>query len=44
MKRLCNSEILTSVTTNGVRQLHIWTKLPHLLNDLSDLQSQLVCG
>lgn len=37
------SDILTSAAPNGVRQLHIRTKFPHLLNYLSNLQSQLVC-
>lgn len=34
--------ILTSVATDAVRQLHIRTKLPHLFDYLTDLQSELV--
>uniref|UniRef100_A0A3Q3IQQ0 Uncharacterized protein n=1 Tax=Monopterus albus TaxID=43700 RepID=A0A3Q3IQQ0_MONAL len=35
---------LTSVASNGIGQFHIWTKFPHLLNYLTDLQSEFVCG
>lgn len=34
--------ILTSISPNGICQLHIWTKFPHLLNDLTSLQCELV--
>uniref|UniRef100_A0A668VBF9 Uncharacterized protein n=1 Tax=Oreochromis aureus TaxID=47969 RepID=A0A668VBF9_OREAU len=33
--------ILTSISPNGVCQLHIWTKFPHLLNDLTSLLTKL---
>lgn len=33
---------LTSVAPNGVGHFHIRTKFPHLLDDLTDLQSELV--
>lgn len=35
---------LHSVASNGIGQFHIWTKFPHLLNYLTDLQSEFVCG
>lgn len=37
------SIVLTSVTTDGVGQFHICVKLSHLLNDLTNLQSELIC-
>lgn len=35
--------ILTSSTTNCIHQFDIRTILPHVLDDLTDLQSELVC-
>lgn len=34
--------VLTSVASNGICQFHIWTKLPHLFDYLTNLQSKLV--
>uniref|UniRef100_A0A3B4GXU2 Uncharacterized protein n=1 Tax=Pundamilia nyererei TaxID=303518 RepID=A0A3B4GXU2_9CICH len=34
--------ILTSISPNGICQLHIWTKFPHLLNDLTSLQCDVL--
>uniref|UniRef100_A0A3Q3LAU5 Uncharacterized protein n=1 Tax=Mastacembelus armatus TaxID=205130 RepID=A0A3Q3LAU5_9TELE len=36
-------QVLTSVASNAICQFHIWTKFPHLLNYLTNLQSQLIC-
>lgn len=35
--------ILTSVAPNAVCQFHIGTKFPHMLDYLTNLQSELVC-
>uniref|UniRef100_A0A4W6FNY5 Uncharacterized protein n=1 Tax=Lates calcarifer TaxID=8187 RepID=A0A4W6FNY5_LATCA len=40
--QLDSSHILTPVASNGVGQFHIWTKFPHLLDDLTNLQSELI--
>uniref|UniRef100_A0A3B5BEN6 Uncharacterized protein n=1 Tax=Stegastes partitus TaxID=144197 RepID=A0A3B5BEN6_9TELE len=37
-----NTSHLTSVPPNGVFHFHIWTKFPHLLNYLTNLQCKLV--
>lgn len=37
------SQTLTSVAPNAVRQLHVSTKLAHLFSDLANLEGQLVC-
>uniref|UniRef100_A0A665USK7 Uncharacterized protein n=1 Tax=Echeneis naucrates TaxID=173247 RepID=A0A665USK7_ECHNA len=34
--------VLTSVASNGVCQLHVWTKFAHLLDDLTSLESELI--
>uniref|UniRef100_A0A3B3DT97 Uncharacterized protein n=1 Tax=Oryzias melastigma TaxID=30732 RepID=A0A3B3DT97_ORYME len=34
---------LTSVPSDGISHFHIRAELPHMLDDLTDLQGQLVC-